>query len=86
MYIRRLTPQIARGQLERLTEDVPNLFFAWAGAAERGQGHYYRIQGHIFMVEYDNVQNDANHIYTVWRDLGNDFGQNLLKRHYQSEH
>ena len=59
------------------------IFFAWAGAVEPGKGHYYRIQGATFLLEYDNTQNDANHIHAVWRDLENDFGDDLLKRHYE---
>jgi hypothetical protein len=50
---------------------------------EPGQGHYYRIQGPSFLMEYDNTQNNANHIHTVWRDLQNDFGEDLLRQHYE---
>ena len=57
--------------------------FAWAGGVEPGQGHYYRVQGATFLLEYDNTQNDANHIHAVWRDLENDFGDDPLKRHYE---
>lgn len=64
-----------------------NVHFAWAGAVDPGQGHYYRVQGPGFLLEYDNTQNNANHIHAVWRDLKNDFGDDLLKRHYeQSPH
>jgi ribosome-binding factor A len=48
---------------------------------------YDRVQGPTFLFEHDNTQNNANHIHTVWRDLENDFGDDLLKRHYeQSPH
>src|SRR6478672_11449343 len=59
------------------------IFFAWAGGGEPGRGHYYRVQGATFLLEYDNTQNDANHIHAVWRDLENDFGDDLLRRHYE---
>ena len=59
------------------------LFFAWAGGIEPGQGQYYRVQGATFLLEYDNTQNDANHVHAVWRDIENDFGDDLLKRHYE---
>lgn len=87
VYIHRLPEEIATvemGKLERA--DLLALYFAWAGGQERGQGHYYRVQGPIFMAEYDNTQNDANHIHTLWRDLRNDFGEDLLRRHYQRAH
>jgi len=59
------------------------IYFAWAGGVEPGQGHYYRVQGATFLLEYDNTQNDANHVHAVWRDLENDFGEDPLKRHYE---
>ncbi len=60
--------------------------FAWAGGFAPGQGHYYRIQGPTFVVEFDNTQNNANHIHTVWRDFKNDFGHDLLAEHYAHDH
>lgn len=62
------------------------VYFAWAGSVEPGQPHYYRIQGPTFVIEYDNVQNKANHIHTVWRDFNGDFGRNLLREHYEAAH
>lgn len=52
--------------------------FAWAGAIKPGIGHYYRIQGKEFLIEFVNTQpdaagNPANHIHCVWRDLTGDF-------------
>ncbi len=58
--------------------------FAWMGGLERGQPHYYRIQGATFLVEYDNTQNNANHIHAVWRDFAGDFGADLIALHYDS--
>jgi len=57
--------------------------FAWAGGLEPGQGHYYRVQSPTFLFEYDNTQNDANHIHAVWRDFKNDFGEDALRKHYE---
>jgi hypothetical protein len=57
--------------------------FGWAGGSEPGQGHYYRIQGPTFLIEFDNTQDGANHAHTVWRDLEEDFGGDLLRRHYE---
>ena len=58
--------------------------FAWMGSLEKGKAHYYRIQGTTFLIEYDNTQNDANHIHCVWRDFNGDFGDDLLAQHYRS--
>ena len=67
---------------------VDNLSFAWAGATTNtpGAGTYYRIQGPMLQIEYDNTQTNANHVHTAVRDLTNDFAGDLLKQHYQKEH
>jgi hypothetical protein len=71
-------------KLERVGfEDVS---FAWIGTDEPGKGHYYNIVGPAFMVEYDNVQHNATHLHTLWRDFANDFGQDLLAQHYAEHH
>ncbi|RFS14913.1 DUF3500 domain-containing protein [Emticicia sp. C21] len=64
------------------------LRFVWAGGKKYGEnnGHYYRIQNDVILIEYDNTQNNGNHIHTVTRDLTNDFGEDILKKHYQQEH
>jgi hypothetical protein len=86
-YIHRMPDEIAEVEAARLARDgMAGLYFAWAGGLERGQGHYYRIQGPRFLVEYDNTQNDANHIHSVWRDPADDFGALLLARHYAQDH
>lgn len=56
-----------------------NVHFAWAGAKEPGIGHYYRVRGDDFLIEFVNTQpdplgNPANHIHCVFRDLTGDFG------------
>jgi hypothetical protein len=86
-YASRHAPDIAAARLDRVRAGgLANIFFAWAGGFEKGQPHYYRIQGPSFLVEYDNVQNNANHIHTVWRDFNSDFGADLLALHYKQDH
>jgi len=58
--------------------------FGWMGTTEPNQGHYYRVQGPTFLIEYDNTQNNANHVHAVWRDFKGDFGMDLLAMHYQT--
>ncbi|UCD78709.1 MAG: DUF3500 domain-containing protein [Desulfobacterales bacterium] len=86
-YVSALTPEIARQRTEAVrNSDLHHIHFGWAGALEPGYPHYYRIQGTSFLIEYDNVQNSANHIHTVWRDFNGDFGRDLLKEHYRRAH
>jgi hypothetical protein len=58
--------------------------FAWMGGLEKGERHYYRVQGRTFLIEYDNTQNNANHIHCVWRDFNGDWGEDLLAEHYRN--
>jgi Protein of unknown function (DUF3500) len=75
-YLGRLPAPLAALQAERvLGERLEAVHFAWAGSPEPGRPHYYRIQGPRLLVEYDNVQNGANHVHSVWRDPEGDFGQ-----------
>ncbi len=87
-YVRRHRAEIADADMKRIQKAGLNkLSFAWAGGLEPGEGHYYRIQGKTFLMEYDNTQNKANHIHCVWRDLEKDFGDDVLAKHYdQTEH
>jgi hypothetical protein len=85
-YAHNLPEEIAQERLGRAKKAGGNLFFAWAGGEELGQPHYYRIQAPDFLIEYDNTQNNANHVHSVWRDLTGDFGADLLKQHYDASH
>lgn len=60
--------------------------FAWAGPVDEGFGHYYAVRHPQFLLEYDSVQNDANHIHSVWRDLRLDWGHELLAAHRAAQH
>jgi hypothetical protein len=63
-----------------------DIFFAWAGGIHRGDPHYYRIQSASFLIEFDDTQDGANHIHSVWRDFNGDWGADFLKQHYQTSH
>ena len=66
------------------SEGLEDIKFVWIGGIERGDPHYYRVQGSSFLIEYDNTQNNANHIHLVWRDFTGDFGRDLIRMHYQA--
>lgn len=66
--------------------DPTTLSFAWMGATERGTPHYFRLQGEDFVFEYDNVQDNGNHVHSVWRNKSQDFGMHLLGEHYRTSH
>jgi hypothetical protein len=86
-YTSLMAPEIGADRLSRLRKaGVEQIGFAWAGEAERGRKHYYRVQGPTFLIEYDNTQNDGNHVHSVWRDFNGDFGQDLLRQHLTADH
>jgi hypothetical protein len=85
VYANNFEPGLAAARMARVREGgIENIRFGWAGPTERGKPHYYRVQGPLFLIEYDCSQNDGNHIHTVWRDFNGDFGRDLLRQHYQS--
>jgi hypothetical protein len=85
VYIGKMAGDIAEDRLSRVRKaGVEKIGFAWAGETERGKKHYYRVQGPTFLIEYDNTQNDGNHIHSVWRDFNGDFGRDLLREHLRS--
>lgn len=87
LYFTRYRAEIADTALvEATSKNLDSLHFAWAGVLDRSAGHYYRIQGKTFVVEFDNTQNEANHIHTVWRNFTGDFGHDVLAAHYAREH
>jgi hypothetical protein len=86
-YTGLMAPEIASARLSALRRSgVDHITFGWAGEVERGRKHYYRVQGPSFLIEYDNTQNDGNHVHSVWRDFNGDFGRDLLRQHLAQDH
>jgi hypothetical protein len=84
-YSSAMAPDIAADRMAKLRQaGFEKIAFAWAGEAERGKKHYYRVQGPTFLIEFDNTQNDGNHVHSVWRDFNGDFGRDLLREHVSS--
>ncbi|MFN0084762.1 MAG: DUF3500 domain-containing protein [Blastocatellia bacterium] len=84
-YLSRMPADIAAERSAKLkAAGADKVFFAWAGGINKGDLHYYRIQGPTFLIEYDNTQNNGNHVHSVWRDFNGDFGTDLLQAHYQA--
>ncbi|MDA0201470.1 MAG: DUF3500 domain-containing protein [Bacteroidetes bacterium] len=93
---KKLLKQIIHHHLDRMEKPVSQkaqellenenwneITFSWAGKTEKLKAHYYRIQGQSFLIEYDNSQNNGNHIHAVWREFNGDFGKDLIQEHYQ---
>jgi Protein of unknown function (DUF3500) len=86
-YLNRVRPEVALAEWDRVVAPgLDEVSFAWAGPEEPGRGHYYAVRGPRLLIEYDNTQNGANHIHAVWRDLANDWGEDLLAMHLKRAH
>jgi hypothetical protein len=74
-YAQDMPADVARAWLEEIKQAGPaNVRFAWFGPADRLEPHAYRVQGPTFLIEFNNTQNGANHIHSVWRNMLGDFG------------
>lgn len=79
--------EFAKHDLEKIEKAGPEkIYFSWSGSIKPGEPHHYMIQGPTFLIEFDNSQDEANHVHTVWRDYKDDFGDDLLRRHYEKHH
>ena len=86
-YTARFHDDLAKYQLAKIRQaGKDRVHFAWLGGTSEGEQHYYRIQGPTFVVEWDNTQNDGNHVHSVWRDFSDDFGRDPLRQHLADAH
>jgi hypothetical protein len=80
-YAEDMPDEVSRAWLREVGEaGFDGIRFAWAGAPDRSRGHAYRVQGPTFLIEFNNTQNGANHIHSVWRNMLGDFGIPLASR------
>ncbi|MEI7735749.1 MAG: DUF3500 domain-containing protein [Ferruginibacter sp.] len=64
---------------------VDKIYFGWIGETEEKKAHYYVLNGPTFIIEFDNnggPRKAANHIHAIWREKGNEYGEDVLKLHY----
>jgi hypothetical protein len=85
-YATNFPPMIADHRLDQYKKNQGEAFFAWMGGIAKGDGHYYLLRTPAFIIEYDNTQDQNNHIHSVWRDFNGDFGEDLLGGHYTIAH
>jgi hypothetical protein len=86
-YANDLRPALAQKELARMRAVAPaELTYGFAGSSEPGTAFYWRIQGPYFVLEFDTPRGDPNHVHTLWRDFADDFGADMLARHYREEH
>ncbi len=78
-YTVKMRPAVTKERWELIENaGFDKISFSWSGGDRAGIGHYYRVEGPTFVIEFINVQpdaagNPANHIHCVWRDMQGDF-------------
>ena len=88
----------ARVKMDELKRQIDRTYFAWIGGSDSASVYYYCIHSPVILIEFDH-QRPANlarfarnpkvpmrqHIHCVVRTPnGNDYGNDLLRQHYQS--
>jgi hypothetical protein len=85
VYASNMETDVAAERMTRIKNaGMGRIRFAWLGETAKGKKHYYLVQGPTFLIEYDNTQNDGNHIHSVWRDFNGDFGRDILREHVKA--
>jgi len=85
-YARNVPDELAERRIAQINKAARNIYFAWSGGINSSDPRYYRVQTPSFLIEFDDTQDNANHIHSVWRDFGGDFGEDLLRQHYAASH
>jgi hypothetical protein len=90
-YIQNVDTQVADNLVAKILRDgTDQLYFAWMGPTTPGSPVYYRIHGPSILIEFDHAANirskqlepDPNHVHSIMRVPGHDFGADLLRQHY----
>jgi len=93
-YLDNCPQEVASARRAKIRADgAAALYFAWMGPIAEEANLYYRVHGPSIIIEYDNTSvgslrdGYSNHLHTILREPSNDYGEDLLRRHYEeSEH
>lgn len=75
-------------EYEKITKaGLDKVYFGWIGPVDESKPHYYVLNGPGFLIEFDNhgFEGNANHIHAIWREKGNEYGEDVLRKHYLNE-
>jgi hypothetical protein len=86
-FVARLKPDQSGREMDRIREAGQDaIHFVWAGSHRIDEPHYFRLEGPVTLIEFDNTEDNANHVHCVWRDPTNDFGADILGLHRAAQH
>ena len=73
-YLAAMPASVVKRRMREINDvGMDRIHFGWWGGSEINQPHHYVVQGPTFVIEYNNTQNSANHVHSIWRDLNGDF-------------
>ena len=88
-YVYNMEYEKATAEYDKIIKaGVNSIYFGWIGPYVEYKAHYFVLNGPTFLIEFDNAggpRRAGNHIHTIWREKGNEFGEDILKKHYESE-
>lgn len=80
-YLRNMPSDVVAERRERIGRSgIDAIHFAWWGSSELNGPHAYTVQGPTFLIEYNNTQNSANHVHSIWRSMDGDFNIPVRKQ------
>lgn len=91
-FVANVDSDAAAAQLAEIQNDgLEALHFAWIGPEDDVSGrYYYRVHGPSVLIEYMVEEGvggaAANHVHSIVRDPGNDYGEDWLGAHYEEHH
>ncbi len=96
IYVGRMRPDQARVKMAEVMLHLHDTHFSWRGGVEQDSVFYYRVHSPVIIIEFDHQAGQAfpqfkehyrDHIHTIVRTPnGNDYGNDLLRQHYQHGH
>lgn len=95
-HVGRMPPGHARIKMDEVMRHVHDTHFSWRGGVEEDSVFYYRVHSPVIIIEFDHQAGQAfpqfkehyrDHIHIIVRTPnGNDYGNDLLRQHYQRGH
>lgn len=72
-YLTAMPTTVVRERMHGISQaGMDDVHFGWWGGSELNEPHHYVVQGSTFIIEYNNTQNQANHVHAIWRNLAGD--------------